>query len=167
MEDWYVAYTKARMEKWARSNLWERGFEVYLPFYQKERRHARKVDLVSAPLFPRYLFVRADITESGQHAIGSAQGVQHLVTFGERPAKAPDNVIDRIREREDGNGYVSLCDPSELRPGDKIRLENGAFMNQTGLFQRTADKERIIVLLQLMGQTVRVKVSSSSVSPVY
>ena len=49
---WYAVYTHARMERWARSNLWERGFEVYLPEYHKERRHARKTDWVNAPLFP-------------------------------------------------------------------------------------------------------------------
>ena len=65
MKAWYAVYTHARMEKWARSNLWERGFEAYLPVYHKERRHARKVDWVAAPLFPRYLFVRADL-EAGE-----------------------------------------------------------------------------------------------------
>ena len=37
---WYAVYTHTRTERWARSNLWERGFEVYLPEYLKERRHA-------------------------------------------------------------------------------------------------------------------------------
>ena len=65
MKQWYAVYTKPRMELWARSNLWERGFEVYLPQYRKLRRHARKLDIIAAPLFPRYLFVRADLGRSG------------------------------------------------------------------------------------------------------
>ena len=83
---WYAVYTQARMEKWARSNLWERDFEVYLPQYSRQRRHARKTDWVSAPLFPRYLFVAADPDAPGRRSINSAPGVVSVVSFGERPA---------------------------------------------------------------------------------
>jgi transcriptional antiterminator RfaH len=166
MEAWYAAYTKARMEKWARSNLWERGFEVYLPLYQKQRRHARKVDWVSSPLFPRYLFVRADLEAGHRRSITGAPGIEYLVAFGERPAAVPMAVVDEIRRREDENGYVNLCEPCQLAPGDTVRLESGVFMDKMGLFQQMADKERIIVLLQLMGRPVNVKVPASSVSPV-
>ena len=57
---WYAVYTQARMEKWARSNLWERDHEDYSPQFLRQRRHAPKTDWVSAPLFPRYLFVAVD-----------------------------------------------------------------------------------------------------------
>ena len=65
MKAWYCAYTQPCMELWARANLWERGLEVYLPLYRRRRSHARRVDWVSAPLFPRYLFVAADL-EAGE-----------------------------------------------------------------------------------------------------
>ena len=37
---------------------------TYLPRYLKRRRHARRVDIVAAPLFPRYLFVAIDMTDA-------------------------------------------------------------------------------------------------------
>jgi transcriptional antiterminator RfaH len=166
MQAWYAAYTKTRMEIWARSNLWERGFEVYLPLFQKQRRHARKVDWVSAPLFPRYLFVRADLEMGERRSVTSAPGVEHLVAFGLRPAPIADAVIEEIREREDRDGYVQLCDPGELTPGDTVRLESGSLCHAVGLFQRMAEKDRIVVLMQIMGRSVNVKVPASSVSAV-
>ena len=118
---WYAVYTHARMERWARSNLWERGFEVYLPEYHKERRHARKTDWVNAPLFPRYLFVAADPNSPGRRSINSAPGVANLVSFGERPGLISDAVIQEIRGREDAAGHVQLVDPNRLAPGMRNR----------------------------------------------
>lgn len=58
--NWYAVYTQAGKERFALQNLANQGFEAYLPSYRKRRRHARRVDTVLAPLFPRYLFVRMD-----------------------------------------------------------------------------------------------------------
>ena len=107
---WYAVYTQARMEHWARSNLWERGHEVYLPIYRRQRRHARKTDWVSAPLFPRYLFVTKNPKGPGQRSIMSAPGVINLVTFGDRPATVADTVIREIQGRENEVGHVQLLD---------------------------------------------------------
>jgi transcriptional antiterminator RfaH len=166
MMAWYAVYTNARMENWARSNLWERGFEVYLPQYRKQRRHARKVDMVTAPLFPRYLFVRADLEAGDRRHIVTARGVASLVAFGERAAPIRDDIIAEIRSREDADGHIRLCDPAELAPGDKVRLHSGAMQDAIGIFDCASDKDRVLILLNLMGRAVRVTVSADSVSRV-
>ena len=163
---WYAVYTQARMETWARSNLWERGFEVYLPQYRRQRRHARKTDWVSAPLFPRYLFAAADPQAGHQRAINTAPGVAGLVAFGERPAAMPDRVIQAIRDREDAAGHVQLVDRDTLRPGERVRLQSGAMADHTGLFERRGDGERVVILLHLLGREVRVKVPANAIARV-
>jgi len=157
MTAWYAVYTQARMEKWARSNLWERDLEVYLPLYSKQRRHARRVDTVTAPLFPRYLFVRADLARTGRRAIASAPGVSELVSFGNRPAVVDDAIIAEIRSRQDDSGNVIMCEPSPLKAGERVRVQMGALRDTVGLFQQMADDQRGIILLDLMGRSVRVK----------
>ena len=163
---WYAVYTQARMEKWARSNLWERGFEVYLPQYRKQRRHARKIDWVSAPLFPRYLFVAADGRAPGRRSINSAPGVAGLVSFGEWPATVSDAIIQAIRDREDEAGHVRLVDTNTLSPGEQVRLHSGAMAEHTGLFERRDDAGRVVILLNLLGREVRVKVPADSIARV-
>src|SRR5947209_3993566 len=58
---WYVAQTHPRAEAKAAEHLDRQGFHVYLPNFRKRRRHARRVETVTAPLFPRYLFVSVDM----------------------------------------------------------------------------------------------------------
>jgi transcriptional antiterminator RfaH len=154
------------MEKWARTNLWERDFEVYLPTYNKQRRHARKVDWVSKPLFPRYLFVSADLQAGERRHIITAPGVNQLVAFSNRPAPIGDDVIEEIRAREDESGHINLVDPNALKPGDKVQLHAGALCDSVGLFQEMADKDRVVILLSLMGRAVKVKAPINSVQRV-
>jgi hypothetical protein len=53
---WHVAQTHSHAEKQARAHLMRQCCHVYLPRYLKRHRHARRIENVSAPLFPRYLF---------------------------------------------------------------------------------------------------------------
>ena len=163
---WYCVYTKAAAEMWARTNLWERGFEVYLPLSRKRRRHARRLVVAPAPLFPRYLFVRADLEERGARAIGFARGVSHLVAFGAGPAPVPHKVITELRAREDGAGLIDLDDrqgaASRYHSGDRVRIAEGALLDSVGLFQRRLDRERVIVLLELLGRQTRVRVAAQA-----
>ena len=53
---WFVAQSHVHAESKAAMHLDRQGFEVYLPRYRKQRRHARRIDVVAAPLFPRLWF---------------------------------------------------------------------------------------------------------------
>ena len=82
MKSWYVAYTQPRNEKLALEHLVRQGFEVFCPQYRKRRSHARRIDMVPAPLFPRYLFVAFDASDPQWRAIRSTRGVIDLVRHG-------------------------------------------------------------------------------------
>ncbi len=167
MMRWYAAYAKPRMELWARSNLWEREFEVYLPQYRKTRRHARRIDEVTVPLFPRYLFVHADLERQSLRSIATAPGVESVVTFGNRPAGIDDRIIAEIRGREDEHGLVAMdCLEERFRRGQALRINAGALRDYTGLFEAQDDKHRVVLLLGLLGRQVRVRVPLEQVSQV-
>ena len=79
---WFVVQTQVNAEAKAARNLLQQGFEIYLPRYLKRRSHARKVDKVAAPLFPRYLFVQVDMATQRWRSIQSTFGVASLVFNG-------------------------------------------------------------------------------------
>ena len=157
MERWYVVHTQPHAEAKAVWHLRNQGFEPYLPRLAKKRRHARRVDWVAAPLFPSYLFVRLDLERARWRAIRSTVGVLDLVLNGERPAAVPVGVVEEIRAREDERGYVVLPAPV-FDPGQKVHLLDGALDGQTGIFEGMSDEARVVVLLELLGREVRVRV---------
>ncbi|MEW6451013.1 MAG: transcriptional activator RfaH [Pseudomonadota bacterium] len=153
---WYAVQTKAHAEIKASEHLRRQGFQVYLPRYLKRRRHARVSETVIAPLFPRYLFVMIDIAAQRWRSIQSTIGVSRLVYQGEYPAVVPDCVLQQLKEREDARGIIQVDRSPAFAPGDKIRVVDGAFADNIGLFDRMTDGERVAVLLELLGRKVRV-----------
>ena len=160
---WYVVQTQPNAESKAVAHLNRQGFESYLPRYLKRRRHARKIESVLAPLFPRYLFVAVDMATQRWRAIQSTTGVSRLVCNGDEPACVPDGIVDALKFREGENGAIQLDTPPRFSPGAPVRIVDGAFENCLGLYESVADRDRVAILLDLLGRKVRVYVEDLSI----
>ncbi len=156
MRRWYVAQTLVRSEEKARINLERQGFNPYLPRFLRERRHARRCDLVKTPLFPGYIFVRLDLDTAPWRSINGTMGVSHLICNGERPAAMPDGVVEEIAAREGDNGLIRL-EPRTFQKGEALRIVSGALTDCFGLFEKMADRDRVVLLLDLLGRKVRIQ----------
>jgi transcriptional antiterminator RfaH len=157
---WYVAHTQPHAETKASQHLRRQGFDIYLPRYLKQRRHARRIEKVAAPLFPNYVFVAIDMTTQRWLSIDSTIGVNKLVRNGDLPAAVPQSIVDALKSREDAYGYVQLIRRPRFSPGDKIRVVGGAFCDCYGLYEGMTTRERIAILLELLGRKVRTIVDS-------
>jgi transcriptional antiterminator RfaH len=153
---WYVVHTQPHAEAKATAHLDRQGFQIYFPRYLKRRRHARKVETVAAPLFPRYLFVSVDMSVQRWRSIYSTVGVARLVSNGDDPAPVPIGVVEALQSHEDAAGFIKLEQRPPFRAGEKIRVLDGAFASCLGLFEGMAERERIAILLDLLGRKVRV-----------
>jgi transcriptional antiterminator RfaH len=160
---WYVVHTQPNRESRAALNLRRQGFNAYLPMFKRLRRHARKTEEVSRPLFPRYLFVELDLSLERWRSIYSTFGVSQLLTAGEDPLSVPAGIVDEIRAREGRDGFVELGLPPGIGPGSPVRLIDGVFAESKGVLDRIADQHRVSVLLQLLGREVRVFVPAAHV----
>ena len=161
---WYVVQTHAHSETRAEIQLQRQGYSIYLPRYLKRRRHARRIETVAAPLFPRYMFVAIDLMAQRWRSIQSTIGVAHLVCNGDEPATLSDSVISELRNREDERGFIQLDQRPRFVRGDKIRVMDGVFGACLGLFEGMADRERVAVLIDLLGRKVRVVMDGESVA---
>ena len=161
---WFVAHTHPNAEAKATLHLNRQGFESYFPRYLKRRRHARHVETVAAPLFPRYLFVAVDLTAQRWRSIYSTVGVTRLVCNGDDPTPVPNGVVEALKSREDVGGFIKLDSRSAFRVGDAVRVLDGAFSSCLGLFEGMAERERIAILLDLLGRKVRVVLDADLVA---
>jgi transcriptional antiterminator RfaH len=153
---WYVVQTQPNAERKAIIHLGRQGFTTYLPRYRKRRRHARRTEIVLAPLFPRYLFVSIDTEAQRWRSIQSTVGVAHLVCNGNAPTAVSHSVIEALRARESSDGIIDIDIRPRFARGDKVRVIDGAFGDSLGLFESRTDSERVAILLDLLGRKVRV-----------
>ena len=158
MSDWYLVYCKARQEDTAARGLEEQDYRVYLPKLKIRRRRAQGMVDVVQPLFPRYLFVSPG---DGQALapIAYTVGVSKLVRFGSEYRPVSAGIVEALKSRADPDtGYHGLS-PPKLERGDRVGIRAGAFAGIEGIFEARSGQERVVVLLELLGQTVRAEVA--------
>ena len=161
---WFVAHTHPHAEGKASAHLARQGFETYLPRYLKRRRHARKIETVAAPFFPRYVFVSVDLAAQRWRSIYSTVGVARLVSHGSEPTAVPEGIVEALKSREDADGFLKLASGPRFRAGEKVCVVDGAFASCLGLFENMADRERVAILIDLLGRKVRVVLDADLVA---
>jgi transcriptional antiterminator RfaH len=161
---WYLIHTKPASESVALDNLERQSYEVYLPrIAETVRRAGRRLERI-APLFPRYLFMRLNEGQQALAPVASTVGVAGIVRFGSRYTIVPDRVVGELRARADPeSGLHRLNRDSRLTPGAAVRIRLGPFEGLEGVFERPAGADRVVVLLNLLGQATAVCVPRESV----
>jgi transcriptional antiterminator RfaH len=162
MSFWACAQLEAHRERLALHTLAIAGYTTYLPRLRTQRIGGQhKLIAGTAPLFPGYCFVTIALQ---WHQAHWSPGVIRLVLDGEHPARVPDAVIDEIRRRE-VDGFVQLPKPRGLQRGDKLRVIHGALEGQLAIFEGMRPRERVEVLLTLLGTPRRVELPKADVRP--
>jgi transcription elongation factor/antiterminator RfaH len=153
-ERWYVARTLPQREFHAARQLSNQGFRTFVPRFWKNRRHARKVETISAPLFPRYIFVVVDRNRDRWRSINGTLGVDRLLMYGGEPQAVPLGVVENLIAATDDRGNVRF--DFHLKEGDAVKVIAGPFADFVGQFECLDDNGRVRVLLELLGGRVRV-----------
>ncbi len=159
MDCWYAVFCKPRQETVAEENLLRQGFQVYLPRIRiRRRRRERWIDAVEV-LFPRYLFIRIDPLQRSTAPVRSTRGAVGLVRFGGEPALIPDAVMDALLRREDLSSGLHQDNRPIFAAGEPINLVEGPLAGMEGVFTHEDGEQRVIVLLDLLGKTNRIRVN--------
>jgi transcriptional antiterminator RfaH len=164
MKSWYLIHTKPKSEDLAKENLERQNYETYLPLILGRSRKKGKTIKSIQPMFPRYLFIHLSNQTDDWGPIRSTLGVSSLVRFGVAPAKVPDKLINNLKKSENNEGTHELTS-KPLSQGDKLLIMEGPFEGyEATLFSQKSD-DRIIVLLKIAENFVKVKLDQSFIEP--
>lgn len=163
---WYLVHTKPKQETCALENLRRQGYACYLPRIRSEKLRQGVVVVVDQPLFPRYLFIRLGQGGSSPSwaPIRSTRGVSRLVSFGLKPAKVPDPLVEALRAQETS----MLSEPVRFfKQGDPVRLTGAPFAGIEAVYQMADGDRRVVVLLEILSKPVAVRVPVASLRKVF
>ena len=157
--DWFAVYTKPRQESVALLNLERQSFECYLPMTEGSDQYRSARDTARhEPLFPRYLFLKADPQRQSLEVVRSTRGATGLVRAGIELIKIPESVIAGLKARmHPATGLIPL-DSIALDSGDKVRVCDGPFASLEGVFKEHKGQTRSILLLDILGRQASVKI---------
>jgi len=161
---WYCVKARPKQEGIATRLLrGELGLEVFCPKIRFKRARSTGVTWVNEAMFPGYLFVRFAYPELHRR-IAATSGVAKTLSFGGRPAVLDDSIIGDLRKHVDDAETVEIA--SEIREGEEVKIVEGPFLGIRALVTRILPaRERVAILLNLLGQEREIEVPATSVLP--
>jgi len=151
---WFVAQLKPNGLGRALEHLHRQGFPTFSPSLKSLHVKSGSQVATRKPLFPGYFFVNFDPTTNGWSAINSTRGVARLVVVDPRnPVPLPQRLMAGLLARCDQNGQ--LLPHRDLDVGDRIRILSGPFAEFVTQIHELKDRDRVGLLIELMGRQVR------------
>lgn len=157
LKKWLVAQIKPNSYDLAFRNLKRQGFEVFIPKMNITIRKEKKFINKDSYLFPGYLFVGVDKQSFNWTKIQSTYGVSKLLVFNNKPSEISHDIIMALKNRYEANIDLSLKE--NLKKGDIIKFNSGPFSDLIAKIEGVSDKNRIYVLLEVMGGRRKLKVN--------
>ena len=161
---WFCVSTKARQETYAEEHLRRQGVDVYLPRVRMRRTRRHRVEVLTRPLFPGYLFARFAYDDL-RRPVAYTRGVRRIVSFGGAPTPVEQDILDEIRRHEDAEGLVHIAHPP-LQRGAQVVITQGPFRGLDAIFEmELPGPQRVVILLNETAPRARVEVDRGWVRP--
>lgn len=158
MKNWFVLQTKTKKESVANENLVNQGFNTFLPVVRVQKHIRGRWQSRNEPLFPGYLFLELDMQHQNTSALRSTRGVLSLVRFGAEPLPFPNELLNELIQIQNSDGEA--IDPTKLfTEGDRVELISGSMVGLNGIFKAQNSMERVVIMLNILGNETRVSVS--------
>ncbi len=161
---WIVVNCQPHKERIALEHLGRQAFTCYCPMIRRQVRHARRTYESVRPLFPNYVFVALDFGRQSWRSLLSTRGVRGVVSCGEAPSTLRSEIIEELRSREIDGAITRPTAP--FRIGQRVGIVRGALDGLVATIVDLDEKDRVVVLLDLLNRPVRVSVKSESLAEV-
>ena len=161
-KEWFILQFKSNSHHQATKNLTQQGFETFLPLHDTTSRRASRFVTSTQPLFPGYMFIKFDRTESKWHKIKNTYGVSRLVTFNSILKPIPTIFVNNLMKRYDFSG--KLLPIKKLKKGDQVKVLKGPFSNFIATVETYETDQRIWILMDLMGRKTKMQTLSDNLT---
>jgi len=162
---WYALWTRSHCEQRVHDQLAEKGFRAFLPTVElwSRRRGVRRV--ISAPMFPGYLFLRHAMDKTAHVEVTKVRGlVRVLGERWDRLTAIPDSEIQAIEQVTAARQRV-LPFPY-LKQGQRARITAGPLTGIEGILVESKPQRGLLVLsVHLLQRSVAVVVDDTDVGP--
>jgi len=173
---WYVVATEPAKEYRVRDCLDREGWSAWLPECVVVRQHKRYAGLISrlkGPLFPGYLFARLALSVARWRTLEDDDhrdvGIVRVLRLDERPRALPSAEIERLRLLVEEDGGALIIKAGRLRRtlvlGETLRVIEGPFAGFSALYRSDEAKDRINILLDILGAPRVIAVAEAWVEP--
>jgi transcription antitermination factor NusG len=161
---WYALRTLPRHEKQVDRILREKAVTTFLPLVSEFHEWNDRRRLISAPLFPCYLFVRTAPIHSLRVAVLRTRGVVEFVGNTGAGTTLPDQQIQAVRAVIDSGVY---CAPHPfLTLGQRVRIVGGSLNGIEGILLAKNRDQSVVISINLIQNSLAVRVTGYRLVPI-
>ena len=136
---------------------------AFLPTITRWSRWKDRKKKIDWPLFPGYCFARFDPADT--LPVLKCTGVVNIVSFEGKPAPIPDYELDSIRLLVGSDLQYDPC--PMIHEGMMVEVVHGPLRGVIGrLMRKDAQRARLVLSVDLIGQAVSVEVDAADVKPI-
>jgi transcription termination/antitermination protein NusG len=160
---WHALWTRSHCERLVHDQLVAKGFEVFLPEIEVWSSRAGIRRLISAPMFPGYLFLHQALDKARYLEVIKARGLVRVL--GERWDRldvVPDTQIQSLQRVV--SARVPVLTHPFLAEGQRVRITRGPLTDVEGiLVERKPSKGFLVISVNLLKRSVAVEVDCTQV----
>ena len=149
---WFVATYKINEIKRVETNLLNQSLHYYLPKIVTKKPNSNAKEEI---MFPGYIFINTSIDKYS--TIQYTKGIKKIIRFGETLSYMTDDEIRNINIIEQSSRSHPLV--SELKIGQEVGINEGAFKGNFAKICALPSKERVGVLLHILGSKKSIEIS--------
>jgi transcriptional antiterminator NusG len=162
---WHALYVASRQEKNVGKILNENGIEAYVPIVKTMKQWTDRKKMVELPLLNGYVFAKISPLEKEKTL--QTRGVVNFVRSEGKAAIVRDIEIERLKQLvELGYQLEAGGIKQNYKEGQKVKIVSGALKNIEGFVIENKEGRFIDVLLESIGQSIRVKLPQEILIPV-
>jgi transcription antitermination factor NusG len=156
---WFALQVRTRHESSIGALLRARGYDPFIPLYQRRNRWSDRIKTVDAALFPGYLFCRLNL--QNRLPVLMTPGVVQIVGFGRTPRPVDEDEITAIQTAI-ASGLPNQPWPF-LQVGSRVQIECGPLRGLEGILLEFRGTQRLVLSVTLLQRSVAVEIDPTFV----
>jgi len=157
---WRVIYTRSNHEKTIVRQLGVLGIETYLPLLNEQRKWSDRNKWIERPLFPNYVFVKIDESESEK--LTFAKGYVYTIFHSGKPALIDEQQIYSIKALIETKTFFRVKTQS-LLIGMPVQVVKGPLKGICGTLVNVKGKNNLSVFVEVFNTSLLVELDINDV----
>jgi transcription antitermination factor NusG len=161
---WRALYVRSRAEKKVYETLIAKQVEVFVPLLKTMKQWSDRKKIVELPLLNGYVFVKIHVSENEK--VLQTRGVVGFVKNKGIIGIVRDHEIERLKQLIMLGYQIELNSINTIyKKDDKVKIVSGPLKNVEGYVVENKEGRFIDVLLESIGQSIRVKLPAEILIP--
>ena len=157
---WFALAVRPRHDKAVSRMLENKGYQAFVPLYQKRSQYSARFKDCQLPLFPGYVFCR--FNPLVRLPILTTPGVIHLVGTGKTPTPVDDREMASLQTAL--SAQLAARPLPFLEKGEKVRITGGPLAGVEGIVLNFKQCLRLVLSISILQRSVMVEIDRDRVS---